>query len=37
MLRHNSKWDVHVDPDTGEIYWTSPTGRVTPTDPDTPF
>jgi hypothetical protein len=35
-LRHNSCWDVHVDPDTGEIYWTSPTGRVTVAD-DTPF
>jgi hypothetical protein len=33
VLRHNSRWDVHVDPDSGEIYWTSPTGRVTATDP----
>jgi hypothetical protein len=36
-LRHNSKWDVHLDPDTGEIYWTSPFGRITATDPTTPF
>jgi hypothetical protein len=33
VLRHNSRWDVHIDPDTGETYWTSPTGRVTSTDP----
>lgn len=33
QVKHETRWQVHRDPDTGTITWTSPTGHHTDTDP----